>query len=234
MIGATASKALRMMPLLFLLASCVGQDRGGASPIAGSALVGRVLSKAHASGSLEYWGVCNFKEVYPDFPKFRAMPDRVGSPDELLREIFSADPEMRVTQDADGKIRMIEGDVPTDVLDIKIHHFRFTGEYHGPNAAVVTILNAPELIAFRREHKIGPEADRGPGFGLSSEAFGSKKPKLSGDLHDVTVRQALDYILETFQGFWLYEYCKDPEGGRMMYLGFFENEPETVPVQTQK
>lgn len=192
--------------------------------------MGRVLSKAHASGSLEYWGVCNYHEVYPDFPKLRAVADRAGSsPVELLREMFSVDPEMRVNQDADGKIRMKEEDVPSDVLDIRIHHFRFTGKYHGPNAAVVTILNAPELIAFRREHKIGPEADRGPGFGLSSEAFGSKKPKLSADLYDVTVRQALDYILETFHGFWLYENCKDPERGRMMYLGFFENEPEAVP-----
>lgn len=218
---------------VFVLAAClVGQDRGGTSPGAGRTLVGRVLSKAHASGSLEYWGVCNFKEVYPDFPKLRAVPDRAGSPVELLREIFSADPEMRVTQDADGKIRMIEEDVPSDMLEVKIHHLRFTGEYHGPNAAIVTILNAPEVIAFRREHKIGPEADRGPGFGLPSEAFAPKKPKLFGDLYDVTVRQALDYILQTFQGFWLYENCKTLEGGRTMYLGFFENEPEAVPVQT--
>jgi hypothetical protein len=173
----------------------------------------------------------------PDFPKLRAVPDRAASPVELLREMFSVDPEMRVTQDADGKIRMIEGDVPTDVLDIKIHHFRFTGEYHGPNAAVVAILNAPELMEFRKEHNIGPEADRGgggAGFGYPSEAFDPGKASVLGDLHDVTVREALDYILETFHGFWLYENCKNPEGGRMMYLGFFENEREAVPVQAQK
>jgi hypothetical protein len=230
MIGATARTALKMTSLLFLLASCLGQDRGGTSPGDASVLLGRVLSKAHASGSLEYWGVCNYKEVYPDFPKLRAVPDRAGSsPVELLREMFSVDPEMKVNQDADGKIRMIEEDVPSDLLDVRIHHLRF-GEYHGPNAAVVTILNAPELTAFRREHKIGPEADRAPGFGLPSQAFDPGKPSVVGDLRDVTVRQALDYILQTFQGFWFYESCKTPEGGRTMYLGFFENEPEAVPA----
>ncbi len=199
----------------------------------GATLIGGVLSKAHASGSLEYWGVCNYHEVYPDFPKLRSVSNRDGSPVELLREMFSVDPEMKVSQDADGKIRMIESDVPGDVLDVKLHFIRF-GEYHGPNAAVVEILHAPELRAFRKEHNIGPEAGMRPGFGYSSEAFAPEKPKVSGDLEDVTVRQALDYILQTFHGFWLYESCKTPEGGRTMYLGFFENEPDSTATQVQK
>lgn len=169
---------------VFVLAAClVGQDRGGTSPGAGATLLRRVFSKAHASGSLEYWGVCNFKEVMPDFPKLRAVPDRAASPVELLREMFSVDPEMRVRQDADGKIRMIEEDVPTDLLNVRIHHLRFTGEYHGPNAAVVTILNARELMEFRKEHKIGPEADRGGGGGrirVSERSLRTQKTKSRG------------------------------------------------------
>jgi hypothetical protein len=222
-----------MMPLLFLFASCLGQDRGSILRGDGRRLIGDVFSKAHASGSLEYWGVCNFKELLPDFPKLRAVPDREGSPVELLREIFSVYPEMRVSQDADGKIRMIEKDVPSDLLDLRIHHLRFSGEYQGPNAAVVTILMNPEVIAFRRKHKIGPEADRGPGFGLSSQAFSPDKPTVLGDLHDVTVRQALDYILQTFQGFWSYENCKSSEGGRTAFLGFFENVPDAVLLKSE-
>ena len=59
MTGATARMALKMMPLLFLLASCLGQDRGGAPPGDGYVLIGGVLSKALASGSLEFWGECD-------------------------------------------------------------------------------------------------------------------------------------------------------------------------------
>jgi hypothetical protein len=229
-------KKIFVITCVFVLAACmVGQDRGGTPPGDGGTLIGGIFSRAHASDSLEYWGVCNYKLAFPDFPRVRAVSDREGSPVELLRKIFSVDPEMTVSQDADGKIRMIEEDVPSDLLDVRIQHLQFTGEFHGPHAAVVKILMSPEVIAFRREHKIGPEPDRGPGFGLSSEAFAPEEPVALGDLHDVTVRQALDYILQTVQGFWLYESCKNSEGDRMIFLGFLENlPPEAVPVQPQK
>jgi len=219
----------------FMLAPClVGQDRGG-TPLGEARMqIGDVLSKAHASGSLEYWGVCNFKELYPDFPKLKRISVHEGSPVELLREMFSVDSEMRVSQDADGIIRMIEEDVPSDLLGVKIHHLRFPVEYHGPHMAINVIVHSSEVIAFRREHNIGPSAEWGPGFAYPSDAFAPDKPSVVGDLYDVTVKQALDYVLKTFHGFWLYENCKSPQGGRIVYIGFLENAPSTVPVQTQK
>jgi len=212
----------------------VGQERGGAPPGDGYMLIGGVLSKAHASGSLEYWGVCNFRESYPDFPKLRAVPDHEGSAVELLQERFSEDPEMRVSQDADGKIRMIEEDVPNDLLDVKIHHLRFSVEYHGPSSAIIDIERTPEVMAFRREHNIGPRADGGPGFSYSSDAFARDKPSVIGDLSDVTVKQALDYVLATFHGFWIYESCKSSGGGRTVYLGFVENVPHPASVRAHQ
>ena len=219
----------------FVLAACLlGQDRGGTSTGEGRTLIGGVFSNAHASGSLEYWGVCNFKEFYPDFPKLRAKSRHEGSAVESLQEMFSVDPKMRVSQDTDGKIRMIEEDVPSDLLDVRIHHLRFPPEYHGPQVAVSVILHSPEVIAFRREHNIGPEVDWGPGFSFPSNAFAADKPSVLGDLDDVTVGQALDYVLLTFRGFWLYENCQRPGGGRIVWLGFFENVPAAVLMQTQK
>jgi len=217
------------------LAACLlGQERGGTPPGDGRILIGGVFSKAHASGSLEYWGVCNFKEPYPDFPKLRLMSDHQGSTVESLREMFSVDPEMRVSQDADGKIRMIEVDVPSDLLDVRIHHLRFPVEYHGPNMAKNAILQSPEVISFRREHNIGPANDWDPVRSFPSDAFAINKPTVSGDLYDVTVRRALDYVLQTFPGFWVYENCKSTGGGRVVYIAFFENAPNAVPEQTQQ
>ncbi|MGO9086484.1 MAG: hypothetical protein ACLQBK_14750 [Candidatus Sulfotelmatobacter sp.] len=219
----------------FMLAACLlGQDRGGTSLGEARMRIGDVFSKADASGSLEYWGVCNFKELYPDFPKLRVVPVHEGSPVELLREMFSVDHQMRVSQDSDGKIRMVETDVPSDLLDVKIHELRWLTGYHGPNIAITAILKTPEVITFRREHNIGPEAEWGPLFGLPSEAVDLKRPSLIGGLHDVTVRQALDHVLLAFHGFWWYENCKNPGGGRIVNFGFLENEPSAVPVETQK
>jgi hypothetical protein len=220
----------------FVLAACLlGQDRGGTSPGEGRTQIGGVFSKADASGSLEYWGVCNFKEFYPDFPKLKRISGNEDSVVESLREMFSVDPKMRVSQDADGKIRMTEEDVPSDLLDVKIDDLRFPVEYHGPNAAVVAILKTPEVMAFRREHNIGtPPNLGGEAAGLPSEAYAPAKPRVHGRLHDVTVRHALDYVLLTFHGFWLYENCKGPGDGRIVFFGFFENEPSAALVQTQK
>jgi len=146
----------------FMVTACLlGQDRGGTPPGNGRILLGGIFSNAHASGSLEYWGVCNFKEFYPDFPKLKAISSHEVSAVDLLQEMFSLDPEMRVSQDRDGKIRMIEEDVPSDLLDVKIHFLRFPAEYHGPHTAISVILGSPEVIAFRRDHNIGPETDWG-------------------------------------------------------------------------
>jgi hypothetical protein len=221
----------------FMLAACLlGQDRGGTPPGDGSMQIGRVFSMADASGSLEYWGVCNFKEFYPDYPKLRGISGHEGSAVESLQEMFSVDPEMRVSQDADGKIRMIEEDVPSDLLDVRIHDLRFPVEYHGPSIAVMAILKTPEVIEFRRKHNIGPATDWHPGFGgFPSDAFAVDKLSVLGDLHDVTVRQALDHVLKTFHGVWLYENCKSSGGGgRTVLMAFLENKPSAVFIQTQK
>jgi hypothetical protein len=49
----------------------------------------------------------------------------------------------------------------------------------------------------------------------------SNKPIGAGELEDVTVAQALDYILQRYPGFWLYENCHDQGGGRSVYFNFF-------------
>ena len=37
---------------------------------------------------------------------------------------------------------------------------------------------------------------------------------MHGELDDVTVSQALDYVLDAFPGFWVYENCVKKEGER--------------------
>jgi hypothetical protein len=219
----------------FLLTACaLGQDRGGTPPGYGIMVIGDVFSKADASGSLEYWGACNSKEFYPDFPKLKRISDHQGSPVDLLREIFSVDPKMRVSQDTDGKIRMVEEDVPTDLLEVEIDHVQFPVEYHGPNAAIVAIMQTPEVMAFRRKHNVGPPAGLGDIAGYPSETYDPAKGRVYGGLHDVTVKQALDHVLGRFHGFWLYENCKSPGGGRIVFFDFFENAPNAALAQIEK
>jgi hypothetical protein len=96
--------------------------------------------------------------------------------------------------------------------------------------ATNAIIKTPEVIAFRREHNIGPEYDWQPGFSLVGPIPNSS---VTGDLYDVTVRRALDYVLKTYPGFWRYENCQDPSGVRSVYIGFVQNIPNPPAVPTQ-
>lgn len=214
------------LAFLCLAGCCSGQVRGGADPKEALPLVRKVLSSARLSGSLEYWGRCNFS---PDFPKLRIV-DTMGAPLETLRSMFAGDPFMSISQDVDGKIRMAESDVPKDILEVKIGHLSFpAGEMaHGPQVALLAILRTPEVIAFGRTHKIESISSlAGGGYSIPGNAGGGKAA--SGTLSDITVAQALDHVLVTFPGFWLYETCQDQKGARTIFVNFYENAPVGVP-----
>jgi hypothetical protein len=188
-------------------------------------LLRHILGTAHVSGSIAYWGRCEALRHFPDFPALRYPSNDTGSPLEVLREAFAKDdPNMEVTQESNGLIRMFETDVPMDILNIKIHHLSFgapdedRGIFNGPNDAVYDILSSPEVKTYRSAHKIGPFEDSWPMF-----HGGASKEQVSGDLYNVTVKEALDYILKTFPGFWIYQNCRNDEGepGRTIHIGFY-------------
>jgi len=192
-----------------------------------------VLSKAHVSGSLAYWspGVCRPEPSrFPSFP--RMLPTRYsGLPLGALSEMFAGDPKMRVTQEPGGVVRMSETDVPNDLLDVRIHHISFDLSrfgpvvFGGPNMELQKILLAPEVQAFKSVHNIGPFS----GFRLPGDATSYNK-HVPGELNDVTVSQALDYVLLTFPGYWVYGNCTNEKGGREAFFWFIENIPETPPI----
>ena len=80
------------------------------------------------------------------------------------------------------------------------------------------VLSAPEVIAYRKAHNIGPLTDMWYRSGGSHS-----KQEVVGDLYNVTVKQALDYILQFYPGFWIYANCQsdDAKAGRNVYFGFF-------------
>jgi len=216
-----------ILTLLILLSSCLGQERGGTDPRVALPILKQILAKANVSGSLAYWGRCDFHKPYPDFPALSYPSSTSGSPAEVLQETFASDSKMRVTQESNGLIRMFESDVPTDLLNVTISHVSFvpgdqqSDSFGGPNSAMFLVLSAPEVIAYRKAHNIGPLTDLWYHPGDS----GSKQ-KVTGDLYNVTVKQAFNYILQFYPGFWIYENCQGDEAtsGRNVFLSFFRKD----------
>ncbi len=138
---------------------------------------------------------------------------------------------MQVTQDTGGTIRMNETGVPTDLLNVKISHIPF--ETYGQrvytaNGGLKVILQTPEVLAFMKAHDIrGPF---GPFDGCSGHGeavpgnlgqWPPEYPHISGSLDNVTLSEALDYVLRTFPGIWIYESCpQSDKKKRVVYLRF--------------
>jgi hypothetical protein len=192
-------------------------------------ILSEILGKAGVSGSLEYWGSCRLPGT--DVPPVSYPSDDSGSAVELLGKFFSSDPWMRVTQESNGLIRMVETDVPTDLLDITISHVSFDRGHHqpyrfgGPNNAMSLVLSTPEVKDYRKKHNIGPFSDSwiAPGDSASEQ-------RVSGDLYNVTVKQALDYVVQFYPGFWIYENCVPSvtKSGREVFLSFYPSVPPHI------
>lgn len=217
-----------LFSIVIVVTSSMAQDRGGVDPASAVPLLRGVLGAAHASGSIAYWGRCDFHESYPDFPRLHRLSDHSGPPVEVLQKMFESDPKMQVTKDtAGGKIRMVERDVPLDLLNVRIQHISFNLQdrrvkiFRGPTIALHLILSSPEVQEFKTENDIGPFD---LGFGWPGDAY-QGQAAMSGELHDVTLMEALDNVLDTFPGFWLYENCRNDTGQRLAYFYFFQNAP---------
>lgn len=215
--------------LMTLLTTCRGQE-AGTSPNEAMPLVVGILSRLGLSGSLEFSGDdCSDIRHANDFPKVHA-PLRNGPPLEDLREIFSENPKLRVTQDPDGTIRMVETDVPKDLLDVTIDHIEFRRNdassvpVYSAREALRMILRAPEITTFATEHNIGPASASGmsdPHGALSPES-----PHIEGTLDKVTLSQALDHLLRTFPGLWVYKDCPAMDHSKRLFVfSFYANGP---------
>jgi hypothetical protein len=196
--------------------------KSGRKDFAARSTMADVLEKTPFSGSLEYSGDCDDKsQELPVLPAIRVPPgDRDSSALVILREIFADDHKMQVTQETGGTSRMVESGVPQGLLDVTIRKLCFNDIYD-PISAEAMIISAPEVQAFMKAHGIERGSDRFrravPGFRQGPEPG---LPHISGDLDNVTVEQALDHLLKTFPGLWVYQNCLSETGGRVVAFDY--------------
>jgi hypothetical protein len=184
-----------------------------------------VLEKSGISASLVFSARC---EATPEFPPLRVLTSTDGPPLRTLRKMLADDKHIRLTQDVDGRmIRMREIDVPDDILNVRISHISFNGVYNlgnygvdSPNEALHIILGAPEVESFITAHHVYVIFNDN----VISGGVGHTpaQPQLSGSFDNVTVQQALDRVLQTFPGVWVYQNCPQSEArNRSVYFRFF-------------
>jgi hypothetical protein len=185
-----------------------------------------VLANARVSGSLEYEGKCDLaRNLIPDLPSVQ-QPQKPYTQNtlETFWFMFAAHPRMEVSQESNGTIRIVETGVQADILQVKIKHLSFD-RISSPDQVLSVILDAPEVQSFMQTHRIQQPLDTTavPSWKLPGVKTTPRPgvPAVSGELNDVTVADALDYILKTFPGFWLYQECESSTGERVVYFGLF-------------
>lgn len=220
-------KLLTTILVFVLLTTCESQDRPATAVRDPITLLMATLSKAHLSASLEYSGVAC--ETMRDFPDLHLPIKSAASPLEILRGLFSDDPKMQITQERDGTVRMKENDAPHDLLYLRITHISFTAEpnrsmaTYDPTEAMWTILSNSQVKQFEAEHNIESPAQ---GVSLGHAPFTVDSPHITGNLDNVTLSQALDYLFGTFPGLWIYEDCPRKEASkRVVLFSFFADRP---------
>jgi hypothetical protein len=203
-----------MATICFSQAYRTSEDRTATEEYTLETYILGILMRPEVPASLEFSGECG-SHVW-QFPPANFVRDQGKAKLQILREVFSADPQMEIKQEDDGTIRMVEKDVPTELLNVKIQHLPFKDAYD-PNDALGAILSAPEVRSFMRDHKIYLE----PIYGGLLPGFAPRKLSLSGPLEEVTFSQALDSVLKTFPGYWVYKSCSDEHG--LVSIRFIRN-----------
>jgi len=200
-----------------------GTRSGREDSAARSAMAEALREAPSSSGSLEYSGDCDTQPP-PILPRVRTLSEGRGRPAlVMLREIFADDSRMQVTQESDGTIRMVENNVQQDLLEVMISKISFKDAYD-PVSAHALILSEPEVRAFMKSHAINSHEGRfrSQVRGLHIEPQPGL-PHMSEDLENVSVRQAMDRLLRTFPGFWIYENCQSENRGRVVAFDYLQS-----------
>lgn len=219
-----AALVIASLALLFYTGRAEDQRQRLSEGLKQAQLILHVLANAHVSASLEYSGECGPDVLVPDWPRIREPQKPYdGSAADILSSMFSVDGRMAVFQPENGPIRVVEFGVQTDILHVRINHLLFD-RISDPEEALGMVVNAPEVQSFMKSHGIAQPLNKysPPGY-LMSRSNTPPNPgvrSISGELNNVTLADALDYILKTFPGFWLYQNCQALDG-RVVYFGLF-------------
>ena len=171
----------------------------------------------HSSGSLMLSGTCRTTQQGSV-----VASDTISSPPPAISSDFSQamiavsqqDPHLSWARDANGYIRVKDDRVTGDVLQIHLKVVHFKGAVDS-NAAIRDVLSAQEVRAYLREKHI----EEGTVFTNIVPTSTKGFPKLSEDLRDVTVAQALDRVVKFFPGLWIYSECTTDSFRRVTIRG---------------
>ena len=137
-----------------------------------------------------------------------------------VRQIFRDDPQVMVTQDQSGMLRITIGTVSTTVLRTRIPSLTLNpmAQYTPKDAVFAIAISANNYAKEHRLHfgiaaTVLDVIGRGPSNGA---------PHLPKLMQNVTVDEAFDSLARTFNGIVLYGTCKMPDGNELFRADYID------------
>lgn len=193
--------------------------------------VSEMFFLTHSSGSMTLHGTCEDTQQGPlvvSDPLSRPPHGPFKGLDDAMTELSHALPRLSWTRDARGLMRVSDDRVIGDILRIRLKRVHFA-HATAPENAMQDIIAAPEVRSHLKQKGIEGEV-----FMSNIQPPGAKGlPELSGELHDVTVAQALDRVMKFFPGLWIYSECGRDSVRRVVIRGAVVAWPE-VPAGAER
>lgn len=169
----------------------------------------------HSSGSVTLSGTCEVTQqgsIVVSDPLSNPPQGPFQNLGEAMTAVSQLDPHLSWTRDKEGLMRVNDNRVTGSVLKIHLKRVHFN-RAADPNEAIRIVLSAPEVREYLKQNHI----EQGTVFVMPMNS--KDVPKLSGDLRNVTVEQALDRIVKFFPGLWIYSECRSGSLRRVTIRG---------------
>lgn len=155
------------------------------------------------------------------FPSVWLQPARGATGMSAAQQIFRDDPNVVVTQDRSGMLRITIGSVSSTVLQTRLPSLTLDAtERYNALSAVDKIAITAHIYA--KQH--GLPFDLGP-YIIDHIVSGPVKgaPHLPGVMQNISIDDALDAVARTFKGIATYGACQQPDGKTLFLPGFIHS-----------
>lgn len=138
------------------------------------------------------------------------LPVKGASGLDAIHQMIAREPQVTVSQDASGMIRVVIGKPPTEILGTRIEQLSLNKyAQYSPELSLVKLDTANEILAAEKRLDMHFPLET-----MSIIVSGPIKgaPHLPPTLDNVTLDQALDDVARTFAGFVFYKTCHMANG----------------------
>jgi hypothetical protein len=196
--------------------------------------IGLALISTGKVARIYFHGTCGkageFNMQFPSVKVHSAARKKRGIA--AIRDVFSGDQEVVVSEDTSGVIMVRIGNVSTQLLNTKVHLLKFSqlAQYNpiAPGGAIDTVERAPEVMAAMTNLKLQQLND--PMDEIEQKPLDTA-PHLAPFMKDVTVEQAFDAIATTFGGMITYGECKRASGDSLIDIDYQWIPSDAVTLQ---